>query len=68
MSDDAKPRLLLGLTPLAERQVEEQLFRTDRVAVVGSAANGGELQTLAERRHPDAVLIGAELPGLDVAC
>jgi hypothetical protein len=26
MSDDRQPRVLLGLTPLAERQVEEQLF------------------------------------------
>lgn len=66
MSDDTgKPRLLLGLTPLAERQVEEQLFRADRLGVIGSAANSAELLALAERQRPDAVLCSAEFPGLD---
>lgn len=68
MSDDGRPRLLLGLTPLSERQVEEQLFRAGTLAVVGSAANTGELAALAERRHPDAVLCSPEFPGLDPAC
>ncbi len=66
MSDDAHPRLLLGLTPLAERQVEDELFGGEQsVAVVGSAADAGELLVLAERRHADAVLLSPELPGLD---
>ena len=65
---DSTPRLLLGLTPLAERQVEEQLFRTAQVAVVGSAANAGELLALAERRDADTVLCSPEFPGLDPAC
>ena len=66
MSDDDHPRLLLGVTPLAERQIEEQLFGAEqRVAVVGSAADARELLALAERRHADAVLLTAELPALD---
>jgi MinD-like ATPase involved in chromosome partitioning or flagellar assembly/AmiR/NasT family two-component response regulator len=68
MSDDGRPRLVLGLTPLTERQVEEQLFRAGTLAVVGSAANAGELAALADRHHPDAVLCSAEFPGLDAAC
>jgi len=66
MSDDDQPRLLLGLTPLAERQIEEQLFDAgQQIAVVGSAADTRELLALAERRHADAVLLAAELPALD---
>jgi Flp pilus assembly CpaE family ATPase len=66
MSDDDQPRLLLGLTPLAERQIEEQLFDADQqIAIVGSAADAGELLALAERRHAHAVLLAAELPALD---
>lgn len=66
MSDDEHPRLLLGLTPLAERQVEDELFGGKQaVAVVGSAADAGELLVLAERRHADAVLLSPELPALD---
>ncbi len=70
MSDDENPRLLLGVTPLAERQIEEQLFGAENsVAVVGSAADARELLALAERRHADAVLLAAELPALDAgAC
>jgi hypothetical protein len=66
MSDADQPRLLLGLTPLAERQIEEQLFDGEQqIAVVGSAADARELLALAERRHADAVLLSAELPALD---
>ena len=66
MSDDDHPRLLLGVTPLVERQIEEQLFGAEqRVAVVGSAADARELLALAERRHADAGLLAAELPALD---
>jgi hypothetical protein len=66
MSDDEHPRLLLGVTPLAERQIEEQLFAAEQqVVVVGSAADARELLALAERRHADAVLLAAELPALD---
>ncbi|MGH3007779.1 MAG: hypothetical protein ACRDLM_00010 [Gaiellaceae bacterium] len=64
--DDGRPRLLLGLTPLTERQVEEQLFGAEQtLAVVGSAADAAELLALAERRHADAALLSPELPGLD---
>ncbi|MHB8694779.1 MAG: hypothetical protein ACYDHH_26400 [Solirubrobacteraceae bacterium] len=66
MNDVDHPRLLLGLTPLAERQIEDDLFGSEQlVAIVGSAADAGELLVLAERRHADAVLLSAELPGLD---
>jgi Flp pilus assembly CpaE family ATPase len=66
VSDDDHPRLLLGLTPLAERQVEDELFGSEQsVAIVGSAPDAGELLVLAERRHADAVLLSPELPGLD---
>jgi hypothetical protein len=70
MSDDDHPRLLLGVTPLAERQIEEQLFGPEQsVAVVGSATDARELLALAERRHANAVLLAAELPALDAgAC
>lgn len=70
MSDDEYPRLLLGLTPLAERQIEEHLFGAEQtVALVGSAADSRELLALAERRQADAVLLAAELPALDAgAC
>ncbi len=66
MSDPDKPRLLLGLTPLAERQVEDELFGDEHaVAVVGSAADAAQLLALAERNDADAVLLSPELPGLD---
>jgi MinD-like ATPase involved in chromosome partitioning or flagellar assembly len=66
MSDNENPRLLLGVTPLAERQIEEQLFGAEQsLAVVGSAADARELLALAERQHADAVLLAAELPALD---
>jgi len=70
MSDDDHPRVLLGLTPLAERQIEEQLFGGERaISVAGSAADAHELIALAERRHADAAVLAAELPNLDApAC
>ena len=55
MSDSDKPRLLLGLTPIAERQIEEQLFGDEHaVYVVGSAADAAQLHALAERNDADA--------------
>jgi DNA-binding NarL/FixJ family response regulator len=60
MNEPDRPRLLLGLTPLAERQIEDQLFDAEqRITVVGSAADARELLALAERRHADAVLLSA---------
>lgn len=65
MSRDEQPRLLLALTPLAERSVEELLFGSERpVAVVGSATDAGELLALTDRNDADAVLLSAELAGL----
>jgi len=70
MSDDDQPGVLLGLTPLAERQIEEQLFGGERaISVAGSAADAHELIALAERRQADAALLAPELPNLDApAC
>lgn len=70
MSEDSHPRLLLGLTPPAERHVEDELFGSEQsVAVAGSAADAAELLVLAERRHAEAVLLSPELPALDAgAC
>src|SRR5258708_23794319 len=70
MSDRDTPRLLLGLTPLAERQVEEQLFAAEQpIAIVGSAPDAAELLALTERCHANAVLLAPELPALDAgAC
>jgi DNA-binding NarL/FixJ family response regulator len=38
---------------------------TERIAVVGEAANGEQAVALARRLRPDVVLIDANLPGLD---
>jgi hypothetical protein len=66
MSNNDDPRLLLGLTPIAERQIEEQLFGDEHaVDVVGSAADAAQLHALAERNDADVVLLSPELPGLD---
>lgn len=63
--DDAQPRLLLGLTPLAERAVEETLFARDAaVQVVASATDVGQLLALSRRQAADAVLISPDLSGL----
>ena len=61
--NSAQPRLLLGLTPLAERAIEDVLF-SGQLTVVGSAADAGELLSLADRADADAVLLSAELSGL----
>jgi Flp pilus assembly CpaE family ATPase len=65
MNDDAQPRLLLALTPLAERSVEETLFARDtEVQVVASAADVGQLLALSRQHDADAVLISPDLSGL----
>jgi DNA-binding NarL/FixJ family response regulator len=38
---------------------------TERIAVVGEAADGEEAVALAGRLHPDVVLMDANIPGLD---
>lgn len=67
MSGGDQPRLLLALTPLAERMVEDVLFGGDAAVVVGSASDAGELLSLAERYDADAVLLSAELSGVNEA-
>ena len=64
--NSGQPRLLLGLTPLTERAIEDALF-SGQLAVVGSAADAGELLSLAERADADAVLLSPELSGLTEA-
>ena len=47
MSD--RPRVVLALTPVAERAIEELIFGSDpAVTPVASAADGDELVELAE--------------------
>jgi MinD-like ATPase involved in chromosome partitioning or flagellar assembly len=68
VSDDDHKRLLLALTPLAERTVEDILFDRDEAAiVVGSASDAGELLSLVERCEADAILLSAELSGISEA-
>jgi hypothetical protein len=60
------PRVMLALTPLVEREVENELFgATPSVEIVASAAEAEELEELV-RMHgtADAVLVSADLSGL----
>ena len=62
---EAQPRLLLALTPLAERSVEDTLFARDaEVQVVASAADVGQLLALCRQHEADVVLISPDLSGL----
>jgi hypothetical protein len=60
-----RPRILLALTPLVEREVEAQLFgATTSVEIVASAAVADELPELARTDPADAVLLSPDLAGL----
>jgi MinD-like ATPase involved in chromosome partitioning or flagellar assembly len=64
--DDSQSRLLLALTPLAERQIEETLFAAEsELHVVASAADAGQLLAHSRQYDADAVLISSDLSGLD---
>lgn len=63
--DDSQLRVLLGLTPLAEREVEETLFaRGSGVRVVAGAADVGQLLALSRQYDADAALVSPDLSGV----
>ena len=60
-----RPRILLALTPLVEREVEADLFgATPSVDIVGSAAVADELPELARTQRAEALLVSPDLAGL----
>lgn len=60
-----RPRVLLALTPLAERQVESVIFDNDApLELLASVVVADELAREARERSPEAVLISPELSGL----
>jgi Flp pilus assembly CpaE family ATPase len=66
VTETERPRLLLGVRPIAEGQIRDALFGTDRtVAVVASAVEAAELSALAEHHTADAVLVSPNLSGLE---
>lgn len=65
MTGGDRPRLLLALTPIAERAIERLLFGAEApVELVGSAAEADELDRLADRDDAVAVLVSPQLPGI----
>ena len=64
----ARPKVVLALTPLAEREVELLLFDNDApLTLVSSVAEADDLQRAVEQEAPDAVLLSPELSGLTAA-
>jgi hypothetical protein len=62
------PRLLLALSPPAEKCVERLLFDEEApLTLVASALDGIDLERLADEHEPDVVLLSADLPGLSAA-
>jgi len=60
-----RPRILLALTPLVEREVETVLFgAAPTVEIVASAAVADELPELARTHAADALLVSPDLAGL----
>jgi Flp pilus assembly CpaE family ATPase len=60
-----RPRILLALTPLVEREVEAELFgAAPTVEIVASAAVADELPELARTHAADALLVSPDLAGL----
>lgn len=55
VDDAADVRVLLGLA----------LHRSGRFRVVGEGASGTDAVRLAERQHPDVVLLDVSMPGMD---
>jgi len=61
----ARPRILLALTPLVEREVEAELFgAATTVDIIGSVAVADELPELARTQRADALLVSPDLAGL----
>jgi Flp pilus assembly CpaE family ATPase len=64
----ARPKVVLALTPLAEREVELLLFDNDApLTLVSSVAEADDLQRTVEQEAPDAVLLSPELSGVTAA-
>jgi hypothetical protein len=60
-----RPRILLALTPLVEREVEAELFGTaTAIEIVASAADAHELDELLRTHRADAMLVSPDLSGL----
>lgn len=67
MTTPNRPRVVLALTPIAERAIEHLLFGAEApVELIGSAAEADELDRLAADASidADAILISPQLPGL----
>jgi hypothetical protein len=63
-----RPRVVLALTPVGERAIEELVFGSEPAVVpVASAADGEELAELAAEVQAEAVLLSPELSGLTAA-
>jgi Flp pilus assembly CpaE family ATPase len=64
-----RPRVLLALTPIAEKAIEAALFAPGESALnlVASVADADELPGELQRRHADIVLVSAQLTGLTPA-
>jgi MinD-like ATPase involved in chromosome partitioning or flagellar assembly len=58
-------RLLLGLAPPDEHALEPLLYGNEQLRIVAAGANANELLALACTHAADAVLVSADLPGLD---
>ena len=64
----SRPRIVLALTPLVERTIEDDLFGSaTTVEVVASASEADELNTLVSAHEADAVLLSPDLSGLSGA-
>jgi hypothetical protein len=60
-----RPRILLALTPLVEREVEAELFgAATAIDVVASAADAQDLDELLRTHRADALLVSPDLSGL----
>lgn len=60
-----RPRVVLALSPIAERQIESLLFDQDPpLELLSSVAVADELAREVQQRTPEAVLLSPELSGL----
>jgi hypothetical protein len=61
-----RPKVILALTPIAEREVEPLLFDATAapLTLLSSAVEADELQRAVEQESPEAVLLSPELSGL----